>query len=44
MKIALYLSQREIHTVAAVSSEELSTEIDILIQSPIQVLTKADVG
>ena len=53
MEISLYLSQREIPTVDAraapiprfkVSSEGLSTEIDILIQSPNQVLTKADVA
>ena len=53
-KIALHQFQREIHTVAAraeprdlsfkVSSEGLSTEIDILIRSPIQVLTEADVA
>ena len=49
MKFALYPSQKEIHTVAAranareprfkVSFEGLSTEIDILIRSPIQVQT-----
>ena len=48
------LIQREINTVAAraapgdlglkVSSEGLSTEIDILQRSPIQVQTKADVA
>ena len=53
LKITLHQSNREIHTdtVTAkargprfkVSSEGLSTEIDILIWSPIQVLTKADV-
>ena len=52
--IALYQTQREIHTVAAragargprfkVSSEGLLTEIDILLRSAIQVLNEADVA
>ena len=47
-KIALYQSQREIHTVAARSApgdlglKSLSTHIDILIRSPIQEQTEAD--
>ena len=54
MKIALFQSQREIHTVAARAvpenlnlkshSEVLSTEIDLLIRSLIRVLTEADVA
>ena len=56
MQIALYLSQRDIHTVAASSApgdlsskshpKDLSTEIDnnILIWSPIQVQTEANVA
>ena len=48
VKIALYISHREIHAVAAierqgpwfkVSSEGTSTEIDIIIRSPIPILT-----
>ena len=49
MKIALDKSQTEIHTVSAraASRFKISTEglsIDILMQSPIQVLTEADVA
>ena len=53
-KISLYQSQRGIHAVAAraapgdlglnVSSEGLVAEIDILLRSPIQVQTKANVA
>ena len=54
MKMTLYKSQREIHTVAAraapgdprfkVSSEGLSAENGIPLRSPIRVQTKADVA
>ena len=53
MKIALYQSQRKIHTVAQeqrqgprlkVLPKGLLAEIDILLMSPIQVHTKADVA
>ena len=54
MKSELYLSQGEIHTVAAKAApgdlglkfhpKGLSTEIDILIPSPIQVLTETVVA
>ena len=53
MKSALYQSKREIHIVVAraapedlglVSSKGLSTEIDILIWSPIQVQIEAKIA